>query len=151
MIITNSNYKALAILLFLAMVCVGCGNNEYDEEDEIKNPSEMLVGRWKLVKVGDNNLKSSDIYYLTLNADSTFIREYYDSDNKSMISETRNYKQLDDWTYDETNMRFSTYIQIGSTHYVCFLKNKEMVLDPVYPSFAPMQENPWRRYYIKIH
>ena len=142
-------YKALAIHLFLAMVCVGCGNNE--DYDDIKNPSETLVGRWKLVKVGDNKLKSSDIYYLTLNEDSTLIREYYDSDKKSMITETRNYTLLNDWAYDETNTRFITWIQIGSTHYVCFLKNKEMVLDPVYPSFAPMQENPWRRYYIKIH
>ena len=108
----------------------------------------MLIGRWKLVKVGET--KAEIPYYLTLKANGISIREYYDSDKKNMITETRNYTQSTEWVYDDELKRFNAFIQIDVTTYSCHLKNKEMVLDPVYPSFMPIQENYWREYYIKV-
>ena len=141
---TIIKHTALAIFLLLTVGLVGCG----DEENETKTPSEMLIGRWKLVKVGET--KAEIPYYLTLKANGISIREYYDSDKKNMITETRNYTQSTEWVYDDELKRFNAFIQIDVTTYSCHLKNKEMVLDPVYPSFMPIQENYWREYYIKV-
>ena len=52
----NNRYKFLAILLLLAMGFVSCG------DDDDPDPSKMIVGKWKLVKIGSDTAVSTQYY-----------------------------------------------------------------------------------------
>ena len=143
---TIINFKTLAILLLVTVGLAGCG----DEEDETKTPSEMLVGRWKLVKIGNNTVPSGT--YLTLEINGSFTYEHYDPRKESMVVEEDIYEVLEDWAYDESQDLFSTVIQFGTPstipHY-CVLKEKEMILAPKHPDgWIPFVDP--REYYIKV-
>ena len=123
---TIINFKTLAILLLVTVGLAGCG----DEEDETKTPSEMLVGRWKLVKIGNNTVPSGT--YLTLEINGSFTYEHYDPRKESMVVEEDIYEVLEDWAYDELKKQFSTVVLLGSSSgpFYCTLKEKEMILLP---------------------
>lgn len=142
---TIINFKSLAILLLVTVGLAGCG----DEEDETKTPSEMLVGRWKLVKIGNNTVPSGT--YLTLEINGSFTYEHYDPRKESMVVEEDIYEVLEDWAYDELKKQFSTVILLGSSigPFYCTLKEKEMILFPKLSDGEAFFADP-TQFYIKV-
>ena len=129
----------LITLLLLTMGFAGCGE---EGDDYSKTVSEMLVGKWKLVKIGSNTAVSEE--YLTIKAKGSFALDFYDPRKESRVVAEDIYEQLEDWAYDEQKKQFSTLIQLGTSSiypYYCTLNEKEMILTPKYP-------DEWREYYF---
>ena len=146
---TIIKYLTIAILLLLTVGFMGCS----DEGDETKTPSEMLIGRWKLVKVG-NRITTDDIFII-IKANGSCTCDHYDPINKSIFPDEENYTLLEDWVYDESKNYFWTVIQFSNglyPHlypYYCTLKEEEMILLPKIPDGAAFFADP-TQFYIKV-
>ncbi|MBR1401847.1 MAG: hypothetical protein IJ604_02740 [Prevotella sp.] len=141
------NVLTILLLLSISIGFAGCGD---DKEDNANTPSEMLVGKWKLVKIAGGI--PADDSFLILNANGTFSKDDYDQRKECRVIVEGNYELLEDWTYDESTNHYTTVIQLGDSStflYYCALKEKEMILVLKLPGEWESFADP-RQFYIKV-
>lgn len=142
------------IFLFFVTIILGTvvGLSSCDGDDDEPEPSKMIVGKWKLVKIGSDTAVSEQYYIIESNG--SFAIDHYDPRKESRVVDEDIYELLEDWAYDESKKQFSTVIQLGTSSipYYCTLKKdgKEMILSPKVPDGYTFLVDP-RRYYIKVN
>jgi len=147
---TIIKHTALAIFLLLTVGLVGCG-----DDGDIYNitASKMLVGKWKLVKVG--NIITTDDIFIIIKANGSCTCDHWNPIYKSIYPDEENYTLLEDWAYDESKNLFRTVIQFTNGWYpylypfYCALKEEEMILVPKIPDGAAFVADP-TQFYIKV-
>ena len=140
------------IILFLVSIILGTviGLSSCDSDDDETEPSKMIVGKWKLVKIGTSTAVSEE--YLTIKANGSIALDFYDYRKESRVVGEDIYELLEDWAYDEQKEQFSTLIQMGTfTPCYCTLKKdgKEMILTPKFPDGSVFYYF-LQYYYIKV-
>jgi hypothetical protein len=128
--------------LLLAMLGV-CGCSGDDDETSI-NPKDRIVGKWKLVRQGTNDISSSNIYYTfskrgELTMHNVPVRK--DLESETYISDiTIPIAFEDDWEHNETTNELHGHFATKSdsenekpTRYSCIIGVKEMMIVQEYP------------------